>query len=80
MFNAYFSYKSQLVNTGFHKVQAIIIFPKEKWSEEETQNRLPGEVVESPSLELFNTQLDTALGNLLQLHMLLAKVGLDDFW
>ncbi|KFV88150.1 hypothetical protein N308_03161, partial [Struthio camelus australis] len=31
----------------------------------ERWNRLPREVVESPSLEIFKTQLDTVLGNLL---------------
>ncbi|KFV76451.1 hypothetical protein N308_05926, partial [Struthio camelus australis] len=28
-------------------------------------NRLPGEVVESPSLEIFKTHLDVILGNML---------------
>ncbi|KFV83298.1 hypothetical protein N308_04012, partial [Struthio camelus australis] len=28
-------------------------------------NRLPREVVESPSLEIFKTRLDTILGNML---------------
>ncbi|KFV76458.1 hypothetical protein N308_05933, partial [Struthio camelus australis] len=28
-------------------------------------NRLPGEVVESPSLEIFKTRLDVILGNML---------------
>lgn len=33
-------------------------------------NRLPREVVSLPSLEIFSTQLDTALGNLLRLALL----------
>ena len=33
-------------------------------------HRLPGEAVEAPSLELFKTQLDTVLSNLLQLTLL----------
>ncbi|KFV76454.1 hypothetical protein N308_05929, partial [Struthio camelus australis] len=28
-------------------------------------NRLPGEVVESPSLEIFKSRLDVTLGNML---------------
>jgi len=35
-----------------------------------TQNRLPSEVVESSSLEILKTWLDTALGNLLQYTLL----------
>ncbi|KFV79760.1 hypothetical protein N308_04306, partial [Struthio camelus australis] len=31
----------------------------------EHQNRLPREVVESPSLEIFKTRLDAILGNML---------------
>ena len=31
----------------------------------EHRSRLPGEVVESPSLEIFKSHLDTFLGNLL---------------
>ena len=33
-------------------------------------NRLPGQVVESPSVETLKTQLDMVLGNLLQLTLL----------
>ncbi|KFV81385.1 hypothetical protein N308_09686, partial [Struthio camelus australis] len=31
----------------------------------EQWNRLPGEVVESPSLEIFKSRLDAILGNML---------------
>jgi len=33
-------------------------------------SRLSGEVVESPSLEIFKSRLDTVLSNLLQLPLL----------
>jgi len=44
-------------------------------------HRLPGEVVEAPSLETFKVRLDGALSNLKQLKMSLliaGGVGLDD--
>jgi len=41
-------------------------------------NGLPREVVEAPSLEIFNTRLDRALSNLVSLAVsLLTAVGLD---
>ena len=36
-------------------------------------HRLPREVMESPSLEMLKTQLDTALNNLLYLTLLSAR-------
>jgi len=41
-------------------------------------NRLPTEVVESPSLEIFNTQLDKVLCSLLWVTLLHQGAGLDD--
>ena len=41
-------------------------------------DRLPREVVESPSLEIFKTQLDKVLSNQLLLTLLELGVGLDD--
>ena len=41
-------------------------------------NRLPREVVESPSLEIFKTHLDKVLCSLLQVTLLRQGVGLDD--
>jgi len=40
--------------------------------------RLPREVVESPSLEIFNTRLDAVLCSLLWVTLLLRGVGLGD--
>ena len=42
-------------------------------------NRLPREVVESPSLEKFKTSLDAYLWNLVQGACFGRGVGLDDF-
>lgn len=39
----------------------------------EHQNRLPREAVDSPSLEIFKIPMDTVLGNLLYLTLLLAE-------
>ncbi|PKU44629.1 hypothetical protein llap_5065 [Limosa lapponica baueri] len=44
----------------------------------EPWNRLPREVVESPSLETFKPRLDMFLCNLLQVTLLWQGVGLDD--
>ena len=41
--------------------------------------RLPGEVMESPSLETFKTHLDAFLWELLYVIALAREVGLDDF-
>jgi len=41
-------------------------------------NRLPREVVESPSLEIFKTRLDEVLCSLLWVTLLQQGVGLDD--
>jgi len=41
-------------------------------------NRLPREVVESPSLEIFKTHLDEVLCSLLWVTLLRQGVGLDD--
>jgi len=38
-------------------------------------NRLPGEVVEAPSLETFRVRLDRALSNLVWLKMSLLTAG-----
>ena len=40
--------------------------------------RLPREVVESPSLEIFKTRLDKVLYSLLQVTLIQQGVGLDD--
>ena len=44
----------------------------------EPWNRLPREVVESPSLETFKTHLGVVLCNLVQVNLLWQGVGLDD--
>jgi len=44
----------------------------------EPWNRLPREVVESPSLEKFKTRLDKVLCSLLWVTLLRRGVGLDD--
>ena len=41
-------------------------------------NRLPMEVVESPSLEIFKPHLDEVLCSLLWVTLLWQRVGLDD--
>ena len=41
-------------------------------------NRLPREVVESPSVEIFKTRLDKVLCSLLWVTLLRQGVGLDD--
>jgi len=51
----------------------FIVRVAEHWS------RLPRDVVESPSLEIFKTNLDTFLCDLLQGTPLAEEVGLDDF-
>jgi len=38
-------------------------------------HRLPGEVVDAPSLEMFKVRLDGALSNLIQLKMSLLTAG-----
>jgi len=38
-------------------------------------NRLPREVVDDPSLEMFNVRMDGALSNLLELKMSLLIAG-----
>lgn len=43
----------------------------------EHYNRLPGKVVASLSLEIFQTQLNMVLGNVLQLVLLQKGIGLD---
>jgi len=44
----------------------------------EPWNRLPREAVESPSLEIFKTHLDTVLCSLLWVTLLRQGVGLGD--
>jgi len=53
-------------------------FPRSQCSQSE---RLPGEVVDAPSLETFKARLDGALSSLIELKMSLltsGEVGLDD--
>ncbi|KAK4823943.1 hypothetical protein QYF61_008329, partial [Mycteria americana] len=50
-------------STEVRKINFLTVRVIEHW------NRLPRELVGSPSLELFKTQLDTVLGNLFYLTL-----------
>jgi len=65
----------KLEHTKFHtNMQKNLFMVKmtEYW------NRLPREVVESPTMEIFKTHLDTHLCNLLQGACFSSRVGLGD--